>query len=187
MESKVDMKSMREAASQMPSTEKLNELTDLVKKLAIAAASQTEFEQKAKEQAVIVSRLESESIPALMSSLSLEKITLSNGMQVSVVSVYSASVPEIRKADAWQWLKDHNFGALIKSAISITLGRDQVEEQKRVTDVLSSAKIPFIKKEEVHPQTLKAFVKERYEAGESFPEALFGAFTKPIAQVKLTK
>ena len=40
---------------------------------------------------------------------------------------------------------------------------------------------------EVHPQTLRAFVKERCEAGEEFPMELFGAWIGQRAVIKRGK
>jgi hypothetical protein len=42
-------------------------------------------------------------------------------------------------------------------------------------------------KTEVHPQTLRAFVKERVEAGEEFPMELFGAWVGQRAVIKRGK
>jgi len=39
----------------------------------------------------------------------------------------------------------------------------------------------------VHPQTLRAFVKERCEAGEDFPMELFGAWVGQRAVIKRGK
>jgi hypothetical protein len=42
-------------------------------------------------------------------------------------------------------------------------------------------------KTEVHPQTLRAFVKERVEAGDEFPMELFGAWIGQRATIKRGK
>jgi len=42
-------------------------------------------------------------------------------------------------------------------------------------------------KTEVHPQTLRAFIKERVEAGEEFPMELFGAWVGQRATIKRKK
>ena len=42
-------------------------------------------------------------------------------------------------------------------------------------------------KEEVHPQKLRAWIKERVEAGEDFPMELFGAYIGQRAVIKRSK
>ena len=42
-------------------------------------------------------------------------------------------------------------------------------------------------KTEIHPQTLRAFVKERVENGDDFPMELFGAWVGQRAVIKRNK
>ena len=46
---------------------------------------------------------------------------------------------------------------------------------------------PVTQKRDVHPSTLKAFVRERVEAGDDFPMDLFGAFIGQRATIKGAK
>ena len=60
-------------------------------------------------------------------------------------------------------------------------------EDQKADDFRDTAKQKGFQVEQntsVHPQTLKAFVKERCEKGEEFPMELFGAFIGHRAIIK---
>lgn len=187
MSNEVDSKMMREAASSLPSTEKLEEIASLAQQLIAAKERQTEFEAKAANEYATVKKLSEEVLPNLMGALCLEEITLTNGLKLKCVPVFGASVPDERKPEAWQWLRANGYGPLIKTDFKLSYGMGEEITVSKVNQLLEDNGLTFAKKEDVHPATLKAFVKEMFESGKTFPQPLFGAFTKPIAQIKSKK
>lgn len=105
-------------------------------------------------------------LPDTMGSIGLTELRLANGDVISIKEDIYASVPKARSAQAFQWLREHNMGGVIKT-------ENIVDESHFVR--LREAGIPFETKESIHPSTLKALVREQLEGNNAnFPRELFG-------------
>ena len=139
--------------------------------------------QEAKEE---MRRLQEDDLPELMRELGLSEIKLEDGSKVTVVDEVDCSISEERRSRAHAWLADNGFGGIIKSAITVEFGRDEHDEALAAAEKIYSATgRAALLKEGVHPQTLKAFVKEQMAAGVTIPQELFGL--RPYSKAKLTK
>jgi hypothetical protein len=98
--------------------------------------------------------------------------------------IYSASITEARRAEAFQWLRDHGFDDIIKNTVSVRFGRGEDELCNRLLGMLGQQGFPVEQSEKVEPSTLKAWVKERVTRGEQFPMELFGAYIGKKASIK---
>jgi hypothetical protein len=67
-----------------------------------------------------------------------------------------------------------------------TFGRDEEEDAKQFYSMAESRGYCAETKREVHASTLRAFVKERVEAGDEFPMELFGAWVGQRATISKT-
>jgi hypothetical protein len=178
---------VREAMTQMPDNKGLATLAELGRDLSIELATQDELAKALQESKAKSQRLEEVAIPELMQQLGIDELKLKSGDKISLQPVYSASVPDERKPAAWAWLREHDFGSLIKTTFKMSFGMGEEKEVDKAKVALDKKGIPYICIEDVHASTLKSFVKERYEKGEQFPEAIFGAFTKTVARLKTNK
>jgi hypothetical protein len=147
-----------------------------------AAALATEL-QEAKEE---VRRLQEEDLPELMREVGLSEIKLADGSSVKVVDEVDCNISEDRRMRAHEWLTQNGFGGIIKSAVTVEFGRDEHDEALVVAKQIHDAtgRLPDLR-EGVHPQTLKAFIKEQMAAGTNIPQELFGI--RPYSKAKLTK
>lgn len=100
--------------------------------------------------------IETEDIPSLMDEMGLESISLLDGTKLSVKPFVSAHISKEREPEAFQWLQDHGYGDIIKERTVVN----------------------------VHPSTLKAWAKERTEAGDNIPDDLFGVYVGRKAFLK---
>lgn len=173
--------------SQMPKDEDAKSLSELGKKLLVEMGVKEELEKATVDCDETIKSLVEVEIPNLMRTLGLEEIKLATGHTVKLIPVYSASLAEERKPEGYKWLEDNGYGALVKTKLILEYGKGEEEEEKKKKAKVTLTKqgFEFEEKNDVHHKTLQAFVKERYEKGEQFPEKLFGAFTKTIAQIKL--
>lgn len=132
-------------------------------------------------------------LPELMSELTLSEIKLEDGTEVSVVPEVDCAITEVNREKAHAWLREHGFGGLIKTAVSVSFGRDEVELRDKTIELLTESlegtdHEPELN-EAVHPATLKSFVKERLAAAAEHPEHvpptdLFSIF--PYSKAKVT-
>ncbi len=129
-------------------------------------------------------KLTEEALPAALSELGMTSFRMEDGSSIDIKPFYSASISEARRAEAFQWLRDHGFDDIIKNTVSVRFGRGEDELCARLLQTLSQQGYPADQAEKIEPQTLKAWVRERVERGEEFPTELFGAYIGKKASIK---
>ena len=130
-------------------------------------------------------KLSEEDLPELMREVGLSELKLDDGSAIKVVDECDCAITEARRPAAHAWLVSHGFGGLIKSEITVQYERE--ERDKAVAAMVDVERItghPAQLDEKVHPQTLKAFVREQRAAGTAIPEDLFSL--RPYSKAKLT-
>ena len=161
---------------------------DGISKLAHQAAALEEdiahLENTLKEQKKALFKITDEQLPEALEEMNLQKFTLKDGAEISVKPVYAASIPRDRRAEAYEWLRDHDFGDLVKYNITVTFARGEDETAKEFMDLCGSQGFTPSQLEKVEPMTLKAWLRERVEAGDAIPLDLFGAFISQRATIK---
>lgn len=120
-----------------------------------------------------LNQLEREDLPTLMEELGLTELKLNDGSKVSIKEQVDAAITEKKREPALRWLLDNGYGGLIKTEVTIGFNRGERDEAASVAERLREDHPGVAMKEVVHPSTLKAFVKERMQAGEEIPFDLF--------------
>jgi len=145
------------------------------------------LEETLKDEKKSLLKLTDEDMPAMLAEIGISSFSLDDGSQVEVKQTYGASILVDNRPQAFEWLRDHGYDDIIKNTVLCQFGRGE--------DDLASAFAAFAQqqgyvpeqKTEIHPQTLRAFVKERVEEGEDFPMELFGAWVGQRAVIKKGK
>jgi len=126
-------------------------------------------------------------LPATMAELGVERINLRDGSALEVKQVVDARIPRAKQAEALAWLREHGYGDLIKSQVVASFGAGDDEVARAAQLYLEEIGAPVQAKETVHPQTLKAWARERLEAGDEIPDDLFGLYTGETVRIKKPK
>ena len=150
-----------------------------------ARIKELEAELKAEKEAMY--ELSDQHIPALMEELGVKKLQLQNGAEVSVTSTYGGHIKADNMPQAFAWLRDNGFDDIIKNEIKLNFGKGEDTSADKVYNDLVAQGYQPSNKEFVHPQTLKAFIRERIEAGDDFPMQTFGAHIGARAKIKPAK
>ena len=110
-----------------------------------------------------------------------------DGSTVEVKPTYGASILVDNRPQAYEWLRENGYDDIIKNNVICSFGRG--EDDKASAFKAFAAKEGYVanQKTEIHSQTLRAFVKERVEAGDAFPMELFGAWVGQRAVIKRGK
>lgn len=147
----------------------------------------SDLEQTLKEQKKELLKLTDEEMPSMLAEIGMSSFALDDGSTVEVKQTYGASILVDKRPEAYDWLRDHGHDDIIKNTVLCQFGRG--EDDQAGAFAAFAQKQGFIpeQKTEVHPQTLRAFVKERCEAGEEFPMELFGAWVGQRAVIKRGK
>ena len=163
----------------------LKEMVDLCAEQASLQEEMRQLEEQLKAKAQAVRKLSQEIIPAKMSELGLESLTLKDGSSVKVKQLVQASIPVRYREEAFNWLRDNGHGDLIKNQVSATFGKGEDLSANDFIDKISSLGYEPTQKVWVEPMTLKAFVREQINEGSELPMDKFGVFVG--AETKISK
>lgn len=129
--------------------------------------------------------LREETIPSAMQELGLEELRLDTGERLRVQQDVYAAIPAADKERAFDWLAEHGFGGLIKVDVRAHFGRGSASEATQLAHELRGRGMDATCDQSIHPQTLKAFLREQIAAGNSsLPLELFGA--RPVWTAKIS-
>lgn len=125
-----------------------------------------------------------EQLPEAMNELGVVQMVLEDGSRVSIETTYHASIPGKNQQLAFEWLRANGFADLIKHQMQLNFTRAEDDRAADLADYLMDKGYEFSDKALVHPQTLKAFVKEQAESGRPVPDDLFGVYVRNVAKIK---
>ena len=152
-----------ESVTQIDAAKTLSDKVLKLKELEDEILNAEESINKLKEQARILSQVE---IPAMMQEMHITKLKLKDGESVEVKPFYSAAIiPEVQE-QAFTWLRNNGLGDIIKNDITVTFGRGEDNKAVQYAVLARGQGFEPVQKVGVHPQTLKAVVREPIESGQ---------------------
>jgi len=132
-------------------------------------------------------KLTDEELPSALAEVGISSFKLEDGSTVEVKQTYGASILVNNRESAYNWLRDHGYDDIIKNTVLCQFGRGEDDQASAFAAFAQQQGYVPEQKTEIHPQTLRAFVKERVENGDEFPMELFGAWVGQRAVVKRGK
>lgn len=135
---------------------------------AIAQAEEVLKQLKSHEFTLVT-----QTLPSLMDAAGkLRALTLEDGSKLERKEEVFASISQENAEAAASWLVKHGYGAIVKTTIAVQLEKGDAKARKAAEAALRKARIPYECRSGVHPQTLKAFVRESIERGRALPEII---------------
>ena len=128
-----------------------------------------------------------ELLPAALEELDLEKVVMKDGSEITIKDIYAASIPKDRKPEAFAWLREHGDGDIIKNNVTVTFGKGEDDDAQSFMNMCGEQGFTPEQLEKIEPMTLKAWLRERVEAGDAIPLDLFGAYISQRANIKRGK
>lgn len=165
----------------------LDTVAGLARKIKYQQDKVERLDRELKDEKQALLKLTDEDLPSTMADLGLSKFSLDDGSTVEVKPTYGASILVKDRPAAYEWLRENGFDDIIKNVISCQFGRGEDDQASAFHAFASQQGYPTSQNESIHSGTLKAFVKERIEAGEDFPHQLFGAYVGQRAIIKGAK
>ena len=164
------VQSITQADAAKSLSDKVIELRNLEDQIKNAEDSVSKLKEKQKT----LSQFE---IPTMMEEMHITKLKLKDGESVEIKKIYGASIPQEHQGAAFQWLRDNDLGDIIKNDITVTFGRGEDNKAAEYASLAQGQGFEPVQKIGVHPQTLKAVVRERLESGqEEMPSDLFKTY-----------
>jgi hypothetical protein len=178
---------MSEAIEDLPQ-EKLQSLGAHAKRAREIELLLSQIEEKVKllnEEHKLITEIK---MPEILMEIGIEEFKLNTGEKLKLATYYSASISDadpVQKEKAFEWLRSNGHDSIIKNEVKGTFGKGE-EEKARIVFKQLEAMAPglFTKKSLVHPQTLKAFVKELCEAGTPPPAEPFRLYIGKKVTIK---
>ena len=162
-----------QSVTQADAAESLSSKVIELKNLEDEIANAEKSVSKLKEQAKVLSQFE---IPEMMEKMHITKLKLKDGESVEIKKIYGASIPQEHQEAAFTWLRDNDLGDIIKNDITVTFGRGEDNKAAEYAILAQGQGYEPVQKIGVHPQTLKAVVRERLESGREMPSDLFKTY-----------
>lgn len=176
-------KDAQDVLDSIPAQEKLSTLSKL-------AHEQLEMEQEiARMEALLSEKKEKHreiselKIPELMDELSIDEFRLSNGVKVSVSPYYSGKITD---PAAYKWLEENDYADIIKGEVNIPFpkGFDK-QKLKAIYNISKEFGLQADIGEQVHPSTLRAWIKDMVKTGQQFPRELFNVYVGKRTKLSL--
>ena len=162
-----------ESITQADAAKTLSDKVIELKRIEDEIQNAEESISKLKEQAKTLSQFE---IPKMMEEMHITKLKLKDGESVEIKKIYGASIPPQHQEAAFTWLRENGLGDIIKNDITVTFGRGEDNKASEYATLAQGQGFEPVQKIGVHPQTLKAVVRERLESGQEMPSDLFKTY-----------
>lgn len=167
-----------------PTKDQLSTLSDLASVQVNLETSIFELEKKLSELKSQLKSVSEVSIPDYMQECGISEFKLTDGHKITVKPFYQGSISPENSEHAFEWLRKNNHDDLIKNNVSLTFGKGEDNLAEDLLIILGNLGYSPDHKKTVHPQTLKAFIREQVESGVDFPMPLFNAYIGRKATIK---
>ena len=161
----------------------MKNLSSLVKDLNQITLNINEKEEELKALKLQKHKMSTEQIPAMMDEMGVQRLDVEN-LSVTLRPLINASIPQTRREEAFQWLRDNGLDDIIKNDVIMSFGKGEDNMAGDIMYELEQRGMHPEKKTHIHSMTLKAFIRERVEKGLPIDLDMFGAFVARTADIK---
>jgi hypothetical protein len=164
--------------------EELKEVSELVDKIQIIRGDLEKQEKDLKYTEECLRKLEEIDLPNKFAQIGLSELKMENGNKISVKPYYRGHISKDNRDRAFEWLRENNYGDLIKNEVKATFGKGEDKSANETKEFLEKNGFSFSDREAVHPQSLSAFIREQTERGKALPHDLLGVYIGQKATIK---
>ena len=188
-----------QAAETLPQDDALRQISELVERVRRLDCFISENEAELTILKSELREITEDLLPCAMQEVGLDTFTTTTGRKVNLPTVYGATIGKgrnesdedhaKRREEAFAWLVNNQHDGIIKSKISTSLSRGETQLAYSICQLVhEQLGVELDLREDVHPQTLKSFVREQMQSdNEDFPHALFRASSHVRANIKQEK
>lgn len=128
-------------------------------------------------------------LPAAMAEVGMSEFKLLDGTKITIKNEVYCSIPKEGDARfrAFSWLRENDLDGVIKNIISLQFGKGEDDAAVEAVQVLRAQGYEPQQDMNVHPQTLKALIKEQLNKGVAVPLDAFGAYTVNKSKIEVPK
>lgn len=165
---------------------RLKEVGDLCKQADELNKKVLQLTQELADEKAKLDNLLRITIPEKLESVGLQELKLDSGKKISIVDDLTYNITEEKRTKCMQWLRDNNFDSIIKNTVTAQFKKGEDEMAIKIFRELLSKGLDVNKKEDVHWQTMKAFLKEQCKNNNlsTSDKDLFGVYEFKLAKIK---
>lgn len=171
----------------LPSDDELQTVGELANKQLMLEEKVAKAKQDLKDLEDQLTNVREVALPKALESYGLTSVTLLDKSRIIIKEQVHAGITEDNREAAFEWLEATDNDGIIKNEIKCPFGKGQDAEAKKLADLLASNGYSFTNSKSVHPQTLKAFVRQQLENGLPVPTDVFSIHIQTIAVIELPK
>lgn len=160
-----------------------SDLSNLIRRSLEIDKQIADAEQFLKDLKFKKRKINEEDIPMLMEEMGMDSVTV-DGNKVTLRQFVHARITEDKRNEAFGYLRSIGEADIIKNDVTISFSAGQDNMAGSVVDDLRQQYgLDPSQKTHVHPSTLKAWVKNRIEAGKELDFDTFGVFVGTEAKI----
>jgi hypothetical protein len=168
----------------VPDDSDLRILSLLAEKLVQKTKELDERKKEVEALQLELRQLSEKDIPDKLFELGISSFRLADGTEISTRPEVYCGISEMNREKAFTWLTENGYADLIKNVVSVSLGRGENEIAEQLASAAADLGLTAEQKKTVHPQTLKAWIKERDERNVPIPDELFSVYRVNKARIK---
>lgn len=153
--------------------DELKEITDLAKKQIELQDQIAQMEQELSRLNDRLNKVRGELLPQAMDRVGMKKFMTQDGSSITIKDEIFASIRNGKIDQAAAWLDGIGCGDVLKDEVNVKFARGQASIARSILALAEQLGVSAIEKLSVHPQTLKALVREQRAKGRDFPEEIF--------------
>ena len=174
----------------------LNQVRALAEKMVAMEAEIEADEAAVLAKKMILNDISQKQLPEMFAAagMPMGSLKLADGTIIEIIENLGCGIAPEKRDEAHKWLRDHGFGDLIKNEVTVTFGKGEDEDAKKlvwnINEMVSQDALHFgglVQEERVHPSTLKCFVREQLRKGAAIPVETFKIFTGEVAKLRRPK
>ena len=170
------------------SPDTLKALAQAVEQMVEAQADLDQLTEDAEALRKSISRIAELTIPELMDTANIKKITVA-GQDLTMKEDFYGGLPkaEEKRAAALAWLHAHDGGGLVKTEVIATFGQSESDAAHDLITTLVGDGLAAKLIENVNPMTLKKYARDRMADGDILEPEKLGLHYVRIAKLKPAK
>jgi hypothetical protein len=172
-----------EALKSIPAEEKLASLSKLAREQLELEQEIARIESELSEKKKAYTELSEIKVPDLMDELGIDEFKLANGVRVTVAPFYSGKITDPK---AYEWLEANGEEAIIKGEVNVPFPKGFDKKKLRLfVKIAEEVGLTAQIGEQVHPSTLRAWIKDMIQTGKQFPRELFNVYVGKRTKLSL--
>jgi len=172
-----------EALKAIPSDEKLAGLSKLAHEQHALEQDIAQIEAILADKKKLYNEISELKLPELMDELGIDQFNLANGIKVKVSPFYSGKITD---QAAYKWLEENGEADIIKGEVNVPFPKGFDKQKLRLfVKVAEELGLAANIGEQVHPSTLRAWIKDMIQSGQQFPRELFNVYVGKRAKLSL--